>query len=76
MKLNDTLITIACLGLGFATIPSILTADKPHLWMCVITIACLLLFTAAYKRLRLWWSFASEVFCLSMWAILLVQVIM
>ena len=76
MKLNDTLITIACLGVGFATIPSIVTAEKPHLWMCILTIACLLMFTLAYGRMKLWFSTASEIFCLVMWFILLGQVIM
>ena len=56
MRWQDVVLATGSLLLAAALVPTLRSAHKPALWTCLITAACLSVFTVVYGSLALWYS--------------------
>ncbi len=70
---EDVVIMFAAFGLALALIPSIISAQKPTRWSCVLTIILLFAMVVSFVSLGFWLSVGAEFLGIFTWGILLFQ---
>jgi uncharacterized protein HemY len=54
-------------------VPSVLGTDKPALWTSIVTGTVLIVFTATYASLSLWYATFTTALAAALWVILALQ---
>ena len=70
---QDIALAVGSLTLAVALIPSVLGKDKPALWTSAVTGTVLVVFTATYASLSLWYATFTTALAAALWIVLAVQ---
>lgn len=70
---QDIVIAIGSLVFAAALIPSVVSKDKPALWTSLMTGTVLIVFTATYASLDLWYATATTALTAVLWLVLAAQ---
>jgi hypothetical protein len=73
MRWQDLVLAGGSLLLAAALVPTLRSSHKPALWTCLITAACLSMFTVVYGSLSLWYSTGTTALTSLCWWILAYQ---
>jgi hypothetical protein len=67
MRWQDLVLAAGSLLLAAALVPTLRSSHKPALWTCLITAACLTVFTVVYGSLALWYSTGTTALTTACW---------